>query len=344
MLNEFLRWWADQLRAALPARLAAAGPDSRGLLAMLHLPPEGPASVELRARHKGRDGRLGPFTLDGPGSPALRAAAAGHRHGVVLELPPGLMLEQQVVLPIAAERDPERVLAYEMDRITPFSAEELFWTWAVDRRDRAQGRLHLRLSVVPKARLLPSLDALVAAGLRPTALDAARPDGTRCRIALDHTPPARWQAWSVRVAGAFCAVLVVGALVTPFLVQSAARERVERQIAALRPQVEQAEALRRRILGSTAGSDVFAEQRARVGDALGTIATLTDVLPDDTHLTELTMRARVLTLAGQSAAAARLIAAMAAEPGLRNPAFSAPVTRFEGVAGEGFAIRAEAAP
>ena len=349
MVSEFLQWWAQQLRASLPARLTQDGVDAsaRGLTAALHLPPPGPpgvSSVDVQARRKGRNAALGRFALDPAGIAALRAAAAGQgAAAAVLRLPPELLLEQQVALPIAAERDPERVLQYEMDRITPFAADDLFWSWAVDRRDRAGGRLHLRLFLVPKARLLPVLDALRQAGLRPAALEAAAGNARR-RVARDRPPPARWRRRGLAVAGAACAVLAVAAVAVPFAVQSVRSADVERRIAALRPRADEAEALRRRILSSAAGTDVFAEQRARVGDALSTLATITDVLPDDTYLTELTMRTRTVTVSGQSAGAARLIAALAAERSIRNPAFAAPVTRNEGTRSEGFSIRAEVAP
>ena len=106
--------------------------------------------------------------------PALRASVAGQGPAAVLRLPPELLLEQQATLPIAAERDPERVLSYEMDRITPFTADELFWTWAVERRDRIQGRLYLRLLLVPKIRLAPVL-AAIARGW-PAPCGAGGPD------------------------------------------------------------------------------------------------------------------------------------------------------------------------
>ena len=56
------------------------------------------------------------------------------------------------------------------------------------------------------------------------------------------------------------------------------------------------------------------------------------------------VRGRVLTLAGQSAAAARLIPALTAAPTLRDPAFSAPITRNEATQAELFSIRAMVAP
>ena len=80
--------------------------------------------------------------------------------------------------------------------------------------------------------------------------------------------------------------------------------------------------------------------------ALRAIAALTEILPDDTWLTELTLRQRKLTMAGRSAGAARLIGLLSADPTIRDAAFAAPVTRAEGTRAESggvdaFSIRAE---
>lgn len=335
MLNEFLHWWAQQLRDAWPGRKAGGGTMRRGLVAALQ-----GSSLAMAVRRNGRSGALGQFGMDPAGVAALRAATAGQGPGVALLLTADALLEQEAVLPIAAERDMLRVLHYEMDRLTPFAASDVVWTGTVARRDRVHGRLHVRLSLVPRARIAPAMDALRAAGLRPEAIEVAVPGGARYLPLDGHATRSGGAAW----AGGACAALAVICAALPFVAQSVASNRVEARIAALRPAVDQVDALRRRMQASAGGTGVIADQRGRVGDALGTLAILTDVLPDDTYLNELTLRARMLTMAGQSAGAARLIAALAADPGLRNPAFAAPVTRGEGTRVEGFSIRAEMAP
>ncbi|HYP62712.1 MAG TPA: PilN domain-containing protein, partial [Acidocella sp.] len=57
------------------------------------------------------------------------------------------------------------------------------------------------------------------------------------------------------------------------------------------------------------------------------LAILTDALPDDTWLSDLTLKNGDLTFDGQSANAAQLIGLLSAVPGLRDPSFTAPVTR-----------------
>ncbi len=347
MLDDFLTWWAAQLASLAPSRLrtsSAGVAQGRALIvAVREIAPSSVPAVEVSVRRRGVDELLGRFVLDGAGIASLRAIAGTRRAPVLLQLPPGLLLEQRVTLPLAAEREPERVLGYEMDRLTPFAAADLVWTWALERRDRAAGRIHLRLSLVPKARLTTLLDALAAAGLRPVALDAPAPDGAVRRLALAQPRTGWWRRRGLALAGGACAMLAVAVAAMPFLQQSRAADQVEARIAALRPRAAEAEALRRSMLDRTAATDVIQAQRARVGDPLSILATLTNLLPDDTYLTELTLRSRALVITGQSAGAARLIAAMAGDSSFLNPAFAAPVTRSDAGHNEGFSIRAEVA-
>jgi general secretion pathway protein L len=81
----------------------------------------------------------------------------------------------------------------------------------------------------------------------------------------------------------------------------------------------------------------------RTGDVLQTVATVTRILPDDTFLTDFSLRERQMTLSGRSASAPRLITGLSADPAIRNTAFAAPVTRIEGATADLFSIKAEIA-
>ncbi|MBV9735698.1 MAG: hypothetical protein JO209_07285 [Acidisphaera sp.] len=330
--------------ALVPGRLLRRAEDAPNTLI---LEPDADGFI-ARWRGKRREEPLGRFMADADGARALKTVLArrGRPSACVLRPLRPMLLERAVTLPLAAERDPERVLGYEMDRLTPFAADQVFWTWSIIERDRVRNRLQLRLSLVPKAELAGAIALLEQVGQAPTAVEARSPEGAP-RIIRLHRAPTRSQQWqrrSVMVLGGACAVLAVVAAILPFLLQSLARQRVEAEIAALRPAVQQAEALRRQIAARAADTDVVAAESARTGDPLAVLAAVTEILPDDTYLTELTLSQRRLGLNGQSAAAARLIAALAADPSIRNPAFSAPVTHSDIGHGDLFAISAEIAP
>lgn len=337
-VQEGVEWWLAQMRDLLPQRMRQ--PDIHGDGVIADVQPAEPG-VTLIQRQNRREFPVGP-----PGSPRARALAAGgaRPRRVLLRVPASAVLERTLVLPLATEPELDRVVAYEIDRIFPFAAAEVIWTYGVDRRDRAAGRLHLRVALLPRAAVAPAIDTLRAQGLAPGAVLAGKTDGGTWRIGLDeHRPPGARQPGRRGLAlGAFaCAMLAVVAAGLPFLLQEAARWQTEAQIIELRPAVARAETLRRQAAERTSGVDAVAAEAARVGQALNLLATLTTLLPDDTYLTGLSMRQRVATLSGRSASAARLIPLLAADPAIRTAVFAAPVTRAEGVRGDLFSIRAE---
>jgi general secretion pathway protein L len=331
MLAEFFTWWAGQFADLArygfgPAVEVAAAPQPDALLVVPRAGAGGAVTeVELVQRRRGVSAPVGLVALDGP---PVDGAAAARRGPLVLSLAAGQVLAREVALPLAAEQGLQTALRFEMDRLTPFRPEEVFWDCRKLRRDRARGVLLVDLAVVPKATVAPLLAALRAAGLAPTALEGVLADGRRRRIALGHPDPARAARARrlLRAGGAACAALALAALATPLLRQSLALQDAEEQIAALRPDMATVDALRRRLAGDVGAA---AAARAHAGDTMQTLAALTDLLPDDTFLSMLSLQHNRLRLEGQSATATKLIGALSAEAHIRNPGFAAPVLRSD---------------
>ena len=342
MFEDFFFWWGRQMASLLSpvtARFAARIPDAL----LIALDPARTDSVQIVHR---RNARLIPAQIlsmsaeTGVWRDAL--AARGRREPVIVALSTGFLL-RRVALPIAAAANLERVLRYEMDRLTPFADEDVVFSHAVTGHDRARGQLGVELSVAPKAWFSAVVDRLIAADAAPATLEAAGPDGrTRC-ISLSHAAPSRVARGLNRFGWIACGVLAVAVSTMPLMRQSLALAEVEDRIAALRPRVEQAEALRKRIAANTSGAGQIATARRQASEALRTLALLTDLLPDDTWLISLHLHDHKATLEGQSAAATKLIGALAAEPALKNPAFAAPVVRAE-TGADIFTIQAEFGP
>ena len=302
------------------------------------------SSVELFLQNRSSKTSLGQYELSGAAlREALKRLSKAKRRSPVLQVSPDLLLQREVVLPLAAEQDLKRVVAYEMDRLTPFRADEVFWGCVAGQRDPARNQLHVSLTMIPRARVQPILAALQQAGFVP-ALIEAKGAARSCRaISLNERRPDRaWLGSRIDAAAlAGCGILAVVAVALPFILQSTAWASIDAQIDAMRPQAMQAERLRTKIANGATTTDAIATARNQIGAPLQAIALLTEMLPDDTFLYSLNARQRKLTISGRSAAAVRLIGAMAAHPLIHNPAFTAPVIRDETNGGEMFSIRAE---
>lgn len=340
MLAEFFEWWGGQLADLIPERLRSPEGGSDALIA----DASDPGVLTLLRRRRGTLTRLTQGPRDNNAIPSLRPALSGKPSGekILLRINPSMVLERSVTLPLAAERDLARVLGYEMERLTPFTAAELVWDYAVQQRDRAQARLSLRLTMVPRASIDPLIGQLRDQGAAPQAIEALLPDGTRTLKLDQMAPPSTLlPARSLAFAAAALAVLVT---ISPFLRQSIALSDEQDRLDLMAPRIAQVNTLRSRIAGTTAGGDAVAAETRRLGDTLEALSAVTEILPDDSYLTEFTMRDRKMTLSGLGASAPRLIAALSADQRIRAPAFTAPVTRSETNHNDVFAIRAELAP
>lgn len=295
--------------------------------------PSDPQLIVVSARRRRRETERLAFSVAAPDAARLRSLLRQRGQGlpVVIRPPGGWLLERDVTLPIAAAEELGRVLSYEMDRFTPFRADEVIWRFVPLSRDGRSGVVRVRLSLVPRRGLNDLIAALAAAGVTPDLLECQRSDGDVRVIAIERPPtPRDRRRRRARLVLAFgCAALAVAVIAQPLVRQSIAISNLDARIAALQPQVRRAEALRARISGAVTGSEIIAKEQSRTGNVLQIMAALTQILPDDTYLTSLTLSGRSLTIEGQSAAAAKLITALSNDRLFAEPSFTAPVTRTD---------------
>lgn len=345
MLREFLNWWGARLIELLPRPLrrpAAAAGDAMVISPLAPL-GRGIETVALGLRRNGREAPLGRFALAALARAGLPRPPGG---ACVLRLGGGDVLAKTLSLPLAAQADLAQVLAFEMDRETPFKAEEIYWSHRVEGIEREAGQMAVRLVLVPRASLAPLIGALAAAGIVPRRAEIGDgPDAGLC-LPLDdnggHLSPASRRL--LRPAAAACALLALAAAATPFLRQSLILAALDREVAAARVRAQEAGDLRRAVDRLSAGAELIAAERKKAAQPLEVLAAATRVLPDDTYLADLNLRGGKVTMSGRSRAAARLIGALAATGTFRNPAFAAPVTRLEALHTEVFTIVTEAGP
>lgn len=327
MLTSLFAWWTAQMRALLPPALARRVAARETLIIDIDRLEDTPQG-NLLLRREGREHLLQGLA---PPPPSVAGLPTG------LRLPRGLVLSREVALPHAALRDLPTVLGFEMDRLTPFSAQELIWSASGIRPDKARGRVSLRLTFVPRAPVEALLAGLAGLHLAPGFIEAE--DG-RIELAGPRHGSARPRWASLPAA---CAVLGLLCLAAPFVRQQLALNATAQTIANASPAAHTAMALRHQLAVTASGRSAIAAAR-HGGDALRVLALLTDALPDGTWLSDLTLKSDDLTIDGQSGNAAQLIGLLSAVPGLRDPGFTAPVTRTADGKADLFSLHATVGP
>jgi len=348
MLTEFFAWWGEQLSTLAPdfARRWVSGSHRRVVLAYSSVsvgPLSKPSADIVEALVQGHDGvgTLGRFALDVQGLGGLSTVVqqAAQRPEATLRLPRGMILEKTIAMPLAAQRDLVRIVEFELDHETPFTPDEVYWSVAIVSRDRSLGQVCARLGLVLKRDIDPILQKLRSAGITLSALTDAD-DTVRIRLTPE-TGASRLFGGFPTTGGvggliALVAILTVAAVISPFARQSIALGQARSAIVALQSDADAAQVLRRQIGGDSGDRS---DPQTAMGNPLLVLAAVTDALPDDTYLTDFTEHHRDVELIGQSAAAAALIERLSNSPVLKDPSFSAPVTRDEGTGADDFAIK-----
>jgi general secretion pathway protein L len=330
MLAAFVVWWTARITELFPWLARVAGgraPDA----VVFDVDRTGTITASLR-----RNGRLRAITIE--------QAAGMSRRLVLLRPPATAVLEKRHAVPTASRRDLDPLLRHELGRITPFSADALFWRWDGHSGSRDRTRTEITLTMVPRMAVAKALDSLASAGIKPRFLEVGAPPRSRLLPIRDAGAGGSTGRQMVRPLAWTCAGLAVIALLLPFAMQALALYSVDRSIAGLQPAVTRVEALRRGIAAGSAGQAMLTQEMQRTSDVLEVLATVTRLLPDDTFLTDFTLRNRRLAISGRSASAPRLITGLSADPAIRGAAFAAPVTRFEGSNSDVFSIQAEIVP
>jgi general secretion pathway protein L len=338
------RWWDDLLDLLPPA------------LARLWFPPVRRLWLKLEhgALHPieeaGRERVALPSVSLAEGDGAALLAASLDRRGVEgelwLALPASQALVRTLSLPLAAEPQLDGVLRHEIDRQTPFSADQVVHAAQVVSRHPAEGQLRAELVVLPKAALDSALAALgpLAARLSGVDVDDAAHRAGRRRNLLPS--PQRVQRTD-RDGRVRAVVIVVAALALlgSGIVTLGNRERalasLEAQRDAAFDTARQARALRQQLDGAASAANFLAEQRQKRPTMLELLDDLTRRLPDDVYLQRFSVEQDRVTLSGAARSAGSIVATLQGSPYLKGPALAGAVQQDRSTGRDGFTVVAE---
>lgn len=331
--GEFLRWWAGELREMLPARLKAGVQHARRRLVMqlsghelALLIHEAGAMHELDVVSLEEDSRLlqqrlGKLLND-------RELAEVSRD---LLLPEDRVLSKEVILPLAAEANLKQALAFEMDRQTPFRAEDVFFDYLVTHRDKEHGQLRVQLLVTPRQPLLKEIEQLEPLGMAPSGVDVVVGGEPRGINLLPLEMRQRVVNSRVRLnlilAGAAVLLLALIMAQSLWLRQHQIAE-VQLAIDQVRSEALQVQQIRKRIEDASEAAGFLNDRRAASVPTVKVLNEVTRILPDDTYLDRLLIDTDSVQLQGKSQNAQQLIELVNESPMFSDAAFRGP-TRLD---------------
>ncbi len=326
-LRGFTAWWSTGLRAWLPLRwqrLLSANSDRL----LLQVQGDG---VHLRRQREDsvRDVAMLPLQL--PGAADGRDPLAGVLADTAADLPRWLVLpasqglRRPLLLPAAARERLREVLAFEIERQTPFAATDVVHDGRLLGM-REDGQLQAELVVVPRRALEAHLGQLGALAGSLAGVDLLDAEGRTLDVNL--LPPMQrlqrrnpWRVWNIAL-GAAGVLALVFALAQVVENRQAAADALQAEVAARSAQARGVSEQRQRLVDAVEGGAYLQRQRNGRASVIEVIDALSPRLPDGTYLEKLGIEGEQLTLLGLSNQAAALVGKLGDTPQWHNPALS----------------------
>lgn len=346
-LYRFLDWWGKELLALVPARLLHLFSEQRDEMRLFQRQDmwrierlhggqvvdslDVPADADQQARLD----LLRGFVLRSEGKADL-----------VLGIPERQVLRRRVHLPLAAEENLAQVLSFELDRQTPFKADQVWMDYRTLKRDTVAKQLLLEVLMVPKTIAEPLLAQFSSSELRFAAADGLRGDAVRAGFNLlpkeQRAKRSRTEQWLNVGLVLICLGLLWAVMEASLSNREAALAALQEKVDAVRKEAAATSKLRDELEDAVDGANFLDVKKRAMPITVDILRDVTIRLPDDTSLSRFQVTRGEVQLQGQSDNAAGLIPVLQKSPLIESPAIQGAITPGAQNKKEMFLIQARA--
>lgn len=316
-------FWADALRLTLPGRMRRQLTVGKEYIIV----EVSQGQLQVKQEENTQSTLLGEFDYDtGLVDPALFALLrqqAGKDKTLILAVPDAQVLVKPVDFPVAVADNIKQTLFYELDKHTPFSKDQVLYDTQIitEKSNKVLANLYL----LHKPLVADLLELFKNNNIYFDRLCSA----SQLAINLLPTTLRRKKAfWGINrnvFLSLLCLCLLLIALATPLMLKRQTAVTLDQQIGVLSPQAD--------------GEITLWERRDQAEETLlnflqthplsfsQVYEELSKRLPDHTFVTNLDFRHGKITLTGESADAAALIATLNASPLFENAKILSPIVK-----------------
>lgn len=261
----------------------------------------------------------------------------------VLLLPASAVMVQRLQLPLAAARDLESVVGYELDKFTPFPRDQLYY---VARQDgRSAGMVQVTLVAIARERLDRILAQCAELGLMPDAVDVSSKEGGLSGVDLlpEFLRPAqaRIERRGQRKLAGLCGGLLIILMLLWLQARQQMIEEMQATVQAQKADVAEIQQLRQQLINTQGAVQYLARRKAAQPTMAALLSELTACLPQDTWIDQLEIDdSAEVSLSGQSTKASALIARLKDCRSLENPQFQGVIQPDADSGKDQFSLRA----
>jgi general secretion pathway protein L len=335
-VNMFLHWWKHELSFLVPEKIKQLFNDSQGFIIIKAQNNQLILSYQL----DGQVEQLATLERDQSAIDRYQDLLASDERlskaKVILRLSRQDAIQRELALPLAAKENLEQVVAYELDRYTPFSANQVYF--AVKRLPKLSNRAEkIKVSVVLTTRqILNELyDYLDVLGISPILVDY---DGVDNDIENSRDTynllPEQFRPKVAKIPRIIHATLIglvflllAVVIIMPVWSESQIVDELSVKVQKLEKEANKIKALQVETDAMKEETQQVLNEKNATYPVLTMLNTLSTLMKDDTWLAYLQYTEGHLQMQGESPAASTLIAVLEESEVFSNVVFVSPVTQ-----------------
>ena len=263
---------------------------------------------------------------------------------VILRLNKNEGVIKELTLPKAVEENLSQVIAYELDRYTPFNQQQVYY--AVKKIAIDNDKIKLKLILTPKNKLDSAYETLNQWGIIPWLVDY---DGMVNNLQDDYQYynllPEEKRYKQNKKALIFQSSLIASIVllfasifILPVWFQYESGKSLENKIYKIKRKAIEVQELQNKIAVLSEKTDWLIAQKEKYPPLIEILETVSQLLKDDTSLTLLEYKNKKVHLTGESPAAATLIKILESSALFSNADFESTVTKNKTTGLERFRI------
>ncbi len=331
----FLRWWRRELGLLVPEKVKRLVTDKQGFiiitpeLSRLHFSVEDDGERRFLTSLERTEGSAAMFQQRVAQDESLAKAA------VILRLPVGMGLVRELSFPVAAKENLQQVIAYELDRYTPFKADQVYFAVRPSEGPQEPGLIKVSLVLTPRESLDALYEDVRAIGLLPVFADyEGVPNLLQSSRNRYNLLPEKYRQKTPQIPFIIHTSLMVlacwlfiGVLVLPVWFQYQTVEALTERVKGIEKEAKKIKLMQGKVDEAINETQKLLDEKTDMPMMVAVLDALSSLMKDDTSLDYLQFSDGHLQIQGQSPSASTLIGVLEASELFNNARFVSPVTQ-----------------
>ena len=332
--KQFFRWWKRELGFLVPEKIKQLVDDKQGYII---ISPEGSQLVLTYIR----DGQIEPLATLDRGSRDLRFQGLYDKDErltkahIILRLMGQDAIQKELSLPAAAKENLYQVVAYELDRYTPFKAEQVYFAVKLLDGVNEPGLIRVMLILTTREVLDGLYEDIKAMGLSPLFADYEGSANNLDSLYDSYNLlPERLRQKTAKMPRiihsaliTLTCLLLVAVIAMPVWFEYQTVNALQLKADTLEKDAKKVKALQSEIDAVIDETRQLIEEKSATPEVIVMLNTLSSLIKDDTWLSYLQYSDGHLQIQGESPAASSLIAVLEASELFVNARFASPLTQ-----------------